>query len=72
MLDEIWFPQIDKELCTGCGDCIATCSPGALDLVDDSAVLKEPDVCNYCGECEAICPVEALALPYQILLASSE
>lgn len=78
MIAEIWMPQIDEDLCTGCGDCITVCPTNALALVSGTAstefaevaVLAEPDACNYCGECEAVCPVEAIALPYQIVMES--
>ena len=71
MAEEIWFPQIDKELCTGCGDCIVICPTDALELVNGVAVITEPSACNYCAECEMICPVEAIALPYQIVLEAN-
>jgi ferredoxin len=70
MVDEIWLPQIDKELCTGCGDCIAACPTQALGLFDGLALVTAPAACNYCGECEMVCPVGAIALPYQIVLES--
>ncbi len=28
MVEEIWIPQVDKEVCTDCGDCIAACPAG--------------------------------------------
>ena len=68
MVEEIWLPQIDKELCTGCGDCIVTCPTDALELVGGTAVITDPSACNYCADCETICPVDAIALPYQIIL----
>lgn len=71
MAQEIWLPQIDKELCTGCGDCIVSCPTDALALVSGLAVITEPAACNYCAECELICPVDAIALPYQIVLEAN-
>jgi len=68
MVEEIWLPQIDKDLCTGCGDCIVTCPTDALELVGILAVLVEPAACSYCGDCESICPEDAICLPYQIVL----
>jgi electron transport complex protein RnfB len=70
MTDEIWLPQVDKTLCTGCGDCVAVCPTAALGLSSGLAILVEPAVCNYCADCETICPVKAIALPYQIVLES--
>ena len=66
----VWIPQIDEQICTGCGDCITACPTDALKLLEDVAVVREPDACNYCGICEMICPVEAVSLPYQIVLGS--
>jgi NAD-dependent dihydropyrimidine dehydrogenase PreA subunit len=31
--------------------------------------LARPDVCSYCATCEDACPTNAIALPYQIVLA---
>jgi len=70
MTDEIWLPQVDKALCTGCGDCVAVCPTEALGLLDGPAILVDPAACNYCAYCETICPVKAIALPYQIVLES--
>lgn len=62
-----WFPIIDEETCTGCGDCVVVCPTGALALQDDLAVVAEAEACNYCGYCEPVCPVGAIALPYEIV-----
>lgn len=70
MVEEIWIPQVDKEACTGCGDCIAACPTNALELISGTAVITEPTACSYCAECETICPVNAIALPYQIVLGA--
>jgi len=71
MITEIWLPQIDKDVCTGCGDCIVICPTDALALVDGTAVLTKPTACSYCAECETVCPVAAIALPYQIVLETT-
>lgn len=68
MIESLWFPQIDKTVCTGGGDCVAACPTEVLELVDGQALLAEPAACNYCGACESICPVQAIALPYQVIL----
>lgn len=71
MVEEIWLPQINKSICTGCGDCIATCPTGALGFENGTPFLAEPSACEYCATCETICPVDAIALPYQIILESN-
>lgn len=66
--DETWNPQIDPDVCTGCGECVIACPTDALELVEDVAVVREPDACNYCGVCEEVCPEGAISLPYQLVL----
>lgn len=71
MSNIIWLPIIDKTKCTGCGDCITACTPGALGLRESIAVVADPEACDYCSICEQICPTEAIALPYELSLGSS-
>lgn len=61
-----WIPQIDRTLCTGCGECITLCPTGALGDVGGKAAVVQPNACTYCAVCEDICPVDAIGLPYQI------
>jgi formate hydrogenlyase subunit 6/NADH:ubiquinone oxidoreductase subunit I len=61
-----WMPQIDRALCTGCGDCIDICPTQALSQVEGKATVIRPEACNYCAVCEDICPTGAIGLPYQI------
>lgn len=61
-----WLPRLDRNLCTGCGDCIFECPTNALVRVDEKAMLAFPNLCTYCAACESICPVGAIELPYLI------
>lgn len=57
-------PEVDKNLCIGCGACVALC-PDVFELGQDGkAKIKDIDGCNKC-DCEAAkdsCPVEAISL----------
>lgn len=64
-----WLPHINRDLCTGCGDCIAVCPTDALGWQDGKAVLTRPDMCTYCAICEDVCPAGAIELPFLIIKA---
>jgi electron transfer flavoprotein alpha subunit len=51
---------IDSELCTGCGNCVANCPYGGIEVIDDKACIN--DDCNLCGACVEACPVDAIIL----------
>ena len=57
------LPVIDKEACTGCGQCVEICPPLALSLKDDKAQV-EAEFCEECGFCAAECPAGAIAIPF--------
>ncbi len=52
---------IDKDSCSGCGDCIERCQMEALSLVDDVITVNEK-ICFGCGNCVSACPTEALSM----------
>jgi len=61
------MPEIDRELCNGCGLCLAVCSCKALVLVDNVIVIMESEECDYCTQCEAVCPTGAISCPFEIV-----
>jgi ferredoxin len=61
------LPIILVERCTACGDCVATCPTGALELQQGHAVLARPGDCACCGDCETLCREGAIALPFEII-----
>lgn len=52
--------KIDKELCIGCGICEEQCAFGAIEIVDDVAVVG--DNCTLCGACVEACDPGALTI----------
>ncbi len=53
-------PQIDPEVCTGCGICVDACPSESISLKDDKAVI-DPDECSNCGACIDECPEGAIS-----------
>jgi NAD-dependent dihydropyrimidine dehydrogenase PreA subunit len=49
-------PVVDVDYCTGCGACVEACGPQCLELVDNVAVLTQPDKCGSEEHCIEPCP----------------
>ena len=48
------FPQLDAELCSLCGLCVAVCPNGALILGQEQLESGEDCACDGCGVCEDV------------------
>lgn len=46
---------IDKNRCTGCGNCVAECVQKAITIDNGKAVINQ-QLCIGCGNCISICP----------------
>jgi len=58
-------PEIDPNLCAGCGACVKACPEGdIIKLIHHRAVLVEPGKCVGHGECELACPFNAIKLAF--------
>ena len=51
---------IDKELCTGCGQCVSVCPADAI-MVQDVKASIDQSRCRQCGVCADQCPVQAIS-----------
>ncbi len=65
-----WIPYIDGHRCTICGERIGVYPTQGQGIVDNKIVVIDPDARDYGGQCENGCPVNAIDLPYQIVLES--
>lgn len=54
-------PQVDPELCTGCGTCVDQCPVSALTM-NDHLPEVDADTCIMCFCCQEICPEKAITL----------
>ncbi|MGL6195976.1 MAG: indolepyruvate ferredoxin oxidoreductase subunit alpha [Thermoguttaceae bacterium] len=52
---------VNKDTCTGCGECVSSCPLDAISMQDDKASVC-PDTCGDCGACIDVCPVSAISL----------
>ena len=53
--------KIDQEKCNGCGACAAACHEGAIEMVNEKAVLAREDYCDGLGDCLPACPTGAIS-----------
>ena len=54
--------KIDEELCNGCGLCVPNCHEGALQIIDNKAVLISDLMCDGLGACIGHCPEGAITI----------
>jgi len=52
---------IEREKCTGCGECVKKCQFEAIKLKNGKAEIN-PFLCEGCGVCEIICPQKAIKM----------
>jgi len=55
--------EINRDLCKGCGICVAFCQKKVLELDEqDKAVARRPEDGNACTLCELRCPDMAIEI----------
>lgn len=61
---DAWFPVIDKDRCSECGQCHDFCLFGVYAVEDGKVKVEQPQQCkNNCPACARICPSKAIIFP---------
>lgn len=55
----ISVPEVDTELCDGCGKCGQLCQYSAIICLKDTPLVFE-QLCHSCGGCTLVCPTDAI------------
>jgi NAD-dependent dihydropyrimidine dehydrogenase PreA subunit len=59
-----WYPIIDSDRCTRCGQCADFCLFSVYEKADDRVTVINPQNCkNNCPACARICPHTAIIFP---------
>jgi NAD-dependent dihydropyrimidine dehydrogenase PreA subunit len=62
-------PSIDIQKCKGCGLCVLVCAGNARAVINNIAVIIDPEACVWCTRCEVVCPVGAASCAFEIVAA---
>jgi MinD superfamily P-loop ATPase len=55
----IGVPEVNVDLCNGCGKCSQLCQYSAIICLKDKPLVFE-QLCHSCGGCELVCPTSAI------------
>ncbi len=57
-----WKVIVDKDKCTGCGECVDVCPVSVYEMKDGKSDPVNEDECIGCESCVEACPVEAITV----------
>jgi NAD-dependent dihydropyrimidine dehydrogenase PreA subunit len=58
----MWQVTVDKDVCTGCGECVEICPVEVFELIDDKSEPVNADECIGCESCVEVCEDEAITI----------
>ena len=58
-MQQINFPVIDLNKCTGCRECTKQCPSAAISIINNKAVI-DLTRCRNCRTCQTVCPENAI------------
>ena len=58
----MWQVTVDKDVCTGCGECVEVCPVEVFELIDDKSEPVNADECMGCESCVEVCEDEAITV----------
>lgn len=64
-------PEIDKEKCNLCKECIDRCPVSAMNLTEEELINVKLDECIFCSLCADICPQGAVRMTNNFELSSA-
>lgn len=58
----MFTPTVDKEKCTGCGECVEVCPTEVFELEDEKSDPANADECLGCESCVEVCEAGAITV----------
>lgn len=66
-MSEKWYPVIDSEKCTNCGECIVLCNSGVFEVINDKVVVAYTEECIWeCTKCESKCLNDSILYQFTV------
>lgn len=64
-------PSVERERCTRCWMCAATCPAGAISVSEETGKVRISYLrCAFCGMCAEVCPTRAITMTREFELAT--
>jgi NAD-dependent dihydropyrimidine dehydrogenase PreA subunit len=57
-----FHPHVDQKKCSGCEECLETCTAGVLEMRTGKAYPAHTEACVGCGSCAQGCKENALTI----------